>query len=367
MKKFIPLGLILSLTYTLKAQNNISEILAAGLAAAQEYADSYIVPAEESFATNLSTGWYDDAKSLKKWQFELSLRGQATFSPDDQRSFVLDPERYAQIIQDEYDNSGNPPARIEVSFADGTPNGSTNPRNIATALGVNSPSEFLIIRAVDGVFGTELDRTTIELGQGLENENVDFIPTVFLQAGLGLGGGLEIKARFVPKIQVNEAKTSLYGGAVQWEITKLFEDESGNSAFPLRLAALGGVTRVDADYDFQDGIVVDGVNQSIEVQSTSFTFAAITSTRWSVFNLFAGVNYVTGTTDSDLLGTYTIRNNSVIFPGSTTFNDPLSVSADVDMIMATVGAKLNLGPASLVTSYTFSEYSTTNAGLAFRF
>ncbi len=363
IKKIVTPLIVLLAVKSVSAQNNISEILAAGLVAAQEYSDSYIMPAGESFATNLSTGWYDDAKSLKKWQFELSVRGQATFSPDDQRSFVLDPERYAQIIQDEYDGSGNPPARIEVSFADG----STNPRNIATALGVNNPPEFLVIRALDGVFGTELDRTTIELGQGLENENVDFIPTVFLQAGLGLGGGLEIKARFVPKIQVDEAKTSLYGGAVQWEMTKLFEDESGNSAFPFRLAALAGVTRVDADYDFQDGVVVDGVNQSIEVQATSFTFAAIASTRWKVFNFFGGVNYATGTTESDLLGTYTIRNNSVIFPGSTTFNDPLSVNADIDMIMSTVGGKLNLGPFSVVGSYTFSDYSTANAAVAFRF
>ncbi|ARN79251.1 hypothetical protein BST97_15345 [Nonlabens spongiae] len=363
MKRFIPLYLVLTLSYALNAQNNISEILAAGLVAAQEYSDSYTTPAGESFVTNLSTGWYDDAKSLNKWQFELSLKGQATFSPDDQRNFVLDPQRYAQIIQDEYDSSGNPPARIEVSFADG----STNPRNIATALGVNNPSEFLIIRAVDQTTGLLIEDTPIELGQGLENENVDFIPTVFLQAGLGLGGGLEIKARFVPKIQVDEAKTSLYGGAVQWEITKLFEDESGNSAFPLRLAALGGLTKVDAEYDFRDGVMVDGVNQTIEVQSTSFTFAAITSTRWNVFNLFAGVNYVTGSTESDLLGTYTVSSESILFPGSATFEDPLSVRADVDMIMTTVGAKLNLGPASLVTSYTFSEYSTANAGLAFRF
>ena len=363
LKRIFPSLIIFFTAQSIVAQNNISEILAAGLVAAQDYSDSYIMPAGESFATNLSTGWYDDAKSLNKWQFELSVRGQATFSPDDQRSFVLDPREYEQLIQGEYDALGNQPARIEVSFNDG----SRTPRNIATALGVNNPPEFLVITAVDETTGFPIGETRIELGQGLESENVDFIPTAFLQAGLGLGAGLEIKARFVPKIQVNEAKTSLYGGALQWELTKLFEDESGNSAFPFRLAALAAFTRVDADYDFQDGIVVDGVNQTIEVQATSLTFAAIASTRWKVFNFFAGVNYATGTTESDLLGTYTIRNNSVIFPGSTTFNDPLSVESDIDLIMSTVGGKLNLGPFSVVGSYTFSDYSTANAAVAFRF
>ncbi|MGB5981376.1 MAG: DUF6588 family protein [Nonlabens sp.] len=363
MKRILSICTLICGVIVSKAQNNVSEIIGAGLIAAQDYADSYVQPAGESFAFNLSTGWYDDAKVLDKWKFEISLRGQATFTPDDKRSFTLDPSRYAELIQENYDSSGNPPARIEVTFADG----SSDPRQIATALGSNVPSEFLLIRAMDGTTGFEIDSSRIELGQGLESEGVNFIPTVFVQAGLGLGNGLELKARFMPRVQIYESEATLWGGALQWEFSKLFEDDQGVSAFPLRLAFLAGYTTVNAQYDFEDGIVVAGTNQTIEAQASTLTLAGIVSTRWKYFNFFGGVNYANGSTQSDLLGTYTIQSNSVIYPLSTTFNDPITVNTDASMLMGTLGAKLSLGFFSLHGSYTFSEFSTANAAVAFKF
>lgn len=345
-----------------RSQNNISEIIGAGLVAAQDYSESYLSPAGEAFAFNLSTGWYDGAQSLDQWEFSVSIKGQAAFAPDDKKTFLLDPAQYEQLIQESYDLTSNVPARIEVSFADG----SKVPRQIATALGANETTQFLAIRAVDPNTGLLIDSSRIELAQGLESEGVNLVPTFFVQAGLGLGAGLELKARFVPEIQIDNARTSLYGGAVQWELTRAFSSD-GDSSFPLRLAVLAGFTAVDASYDFDDAAVVNGNNQLAETRSNSLTFAAITSTKFKVLNFYAGVNYAQGTTESNLLGTYTIESNSVIYPISTTFEDPLSVSTDATSIMGTVGLKVKAGFFAFNGGYTMGEFDTINAAFTFSF
>lgn len=222
------------------------------------------------------------------------------------------------------------------------------------------------IRAIDGTTGAELDSSQIELAQGLESEGVDLVPTFFVQGGVGLGAGLELKARFVPTIQLNEAETSLWGAALQWEVTRVFE-MNGKSILPFRLAVLAGYTAVDASYDFKDGVVVEGTNQLIETNSRSLTLAAIASTRFKVLNFYAGVDYARGTTDSDLLGTYTIRSNSVIYPVSTNFEDPLSVSTDASAIMGTLGFKVRAGFFAINGSYTVGEFNTASTAISFRF
>jgi hypothetical protein len=290
MKSYVCLVVILLSCNLLRAQENISDIINAGLVAAQNYSESYLTPAGESFAYNLSTGWYDDAQTLEKWQFNVSIKGQATFSPSGKKSFLLDPMEYERMVQESYDATNNLPARIEVSFADG----SRAPREIATALGSNTPVQFLLIRALDGTTGAELDRSQIELAQGLESEGINLIPAFFVQAGVGLGNGLELKARFVPKIQIGDAETSLYGAGLQWEVTRLFEN-NGNAVLPVRLAVLVGYTGVNSVYDYEDGLVVDGTNQKVEATSGSLTVAAIASTRFKVLNFYGGVNYARGT------------------------------------------------------------------------
>ena len=84
----------------LTAQNGFSDILAAGVEAGERFSNSYMTPAAEAFNYNLSSGWYDDAKVLKPGKFKIQLKAQATFSPSERKSFILDPEdREVMIIQ----------------------------------------------------------------------------------------------------------------------------------------------------------------------------------------------------------------------------------------------------------------------------
>jgi hypothetical protein len=346
---------------TVKAQDGFSEILAAGLEVAQEYSNDYMSPAGEAYTLNLGSGWYNGAKVLRPGAFSITLKGQATFSPDDKKSFLLDPLAYEATVQRSYDNTNNPPGDISVTFGDG----GTTPRLIATALGENNPNQSLIITSRDRTTGILLDQSTIELAQGLASQGVDLVPSAFLQVGVGLGAGLELKGRIIPKSNIGEGEIALYGGAVQWELSRLFVDDAKDSNFPIAVSALVGYTFLDGSYDFEDGAVVDGTNQSLATNTTSLTIAGIASTTYKVFNIYGGVNYTTGKTQTDLLGTYTFRSDSVIFPLSTSFEDPISVESDVASLLGTLGASLKLGAFNLNADYTFGAFQTASVTLGF--
>ncbi|OUS14535.1 hypothetical protein A9Q93_07995 [Nonlabens dokdonensis] len=344
----------------LTAQNGFSDILAAGVEAGERFSNSYMTPAAEAFNYNLSSGWYDDAKVLKPGKFKIQLKAQATFSPSDRKSFILDPEEYEEIIQRSYDNTNNPPANIEVVFGDG----SSSPRSVATALGENVMNQQLIIRSREATTGFLLQEDVINLPNGIGNEGLDVIPTAFIQVGVGIGAGLELKGRIIPEVTIDEAKTDLYGVGLQWELSQLLS--SDQNGFPLNISVLGGLTRLNASYDFEDGAVVDGENQSIETKINSFNFSAIVGTNRKVLNFYGGLNYNLGNTQTDLLGTYSFNSNTVIFPVAATVEDPFSVDTNVSGFLGTVGAKLTLGAFNVSADYTFGEFSTASASLFFR-
>ncbi len=360
MKRALIVITALSFTTISNAQDGISDILAAGLDVATSYTNSYARPAAEAFSYNLSAGWYDDARILPKGKFNVILRAQATFSKDEEKSFILDPQEYQRLLQNSYNETNNPPAEISVTFGDG----SNVPRLIATSLGSNDPSQSLLIVSRDRTTGIETSRNEITLAQGLGNVGVDVVPSAFLQVGYGLGAGLELKARFVPKVQIDEAEIGLYGGALQWQLTDVFDKDN---LLPVDISVLAGYSRLDAAYDFEDGAVVEGVDQRLETTSGSLTLSLIAGTDFKVLNFYGGINYNVGSTESDLLGTYTVRSSSSVFPFAQTYEDPISIKNDVNSALGTIGTKLTLGFFQVNAGYTFGAYDTVNGALAFKF
>ncbi|BAO55532.1 DUF6588 family protein [Nonlabens marinus] len=360
MKKALIVITALSFTTISKAQDGLSDILAAGLDVATSYTNSYSKPAAEAFSYNLSAGWYDDARVLRQGKFNVILRAQATFAQEEEKSFVLDPQEYQRLLQNSYDQTNNPPADIRVTFGDGN----NSPRLVATALGSNDPSQSLLIVSRDRTTGIETSRNEITLAQGLGNAGVDFVPSAFLQVSYGLGAGLELKARFVPKVQIDEAEIGLYGGAIQWQLTDVFDK---NNVLPVDISLLAGYSQLDASYDFEDGAVVEGVDQRLETTSGSLTLSLIAGTDFKVLNFYGGINYNAGSTESDLLGTYTVRSSSSVFPFAQTYEDPISVKTDVSSALGTVGTKLTLGFFQVNAGYTFGAFDTVNGAIAFKF
>lgn len=93
MKKSILIPLLF-LGISLHAQNNINQLLAAGIEDAKQFSDHYISPASSGIIYNLSNGWYNTAKGKKLGQFEISLVGNASFVSNDSKSFRLHRDDY---------------------------------------------------------------------------------------------------------------------------------------------------------------------------------------------------------------------------------------------------------------------------------
>lgn len=332
MKKIVWLAVFCSVTLT-QAQD-LNDLFISGLNDAQRFADAYLAPIQESAIYSVSNGWYNTADAKPLGGFEISIVGNITGfkNKDDKKAFVLDPAEYENL--DFVDNPGQA----------GT---------VSTSLG--DIDGVLVFVEESGV------SATFELPSGLASEDFNFIPTGYIQGSFGLIKGLEVKARFLPKINIDEAEVGLFGAGIQYEFTKLLP---ADKLLPVAISAVIGYTNLNGEYDFTSSSGVQGENQRIDANFKTWNFSAVVSTRKiPVINFYGGIEYITGSSDIDLLGTYTVTTG----PFQTTYTDPIMVSENAGGISANIGTKIKLGFFRINAEYNISEFSTFTAGIHFGF
>ena len=318
---------------SVSAQDDIQNILRAGVEDATRFSESYIAPAAEASIYSLANGWYNSAEAKETLHFEVSVIANAALVGDDKQSFTLDVNDYNYI-----------------TFPDGS-----QQKEIATVFGENNPEQTVIVE-YETDNGTET--TQITLPQGLGGSNINFVPTAYLQGSLGLVKGFEVKARFLPEVDYDGAKTKFYGAALQHEFTSWI---TGEKLLPIAISGLVGYNRIEASYEL-DQTTVQGVNQTINSEMNSWMFTAIASTKLPVINFYAGLGYVSGDATTYLEGSYTIDEGPL--EGQTLVN-PYSVTTEVGGVNATLGFKLKLAFFRLNASYSFQEYQNFNLGINF--
>ncbi|MBQ0733330.1 DUF6588 family protein [Aquimarina celericrescens] len=330
--------LFLFISISSYAQQNIDDLLAAGINDAQRFASDYLRPASEGMMYSINQGWFNDAKAKKLFGFEISLVANASFVGDDNKSFILDTSQYENL-----------------QFRDGSIE-----KEVATAFGdidgimvvVEGESTVPIIPAQDAEF---------ELPTGLGGSNINFVPSAFLQASFGFLKGTEIKARFFPKVNTNDTEVGFYGLGLQHEFTSWLP---ADKVFPVAISGLIAYTHLDGSYDFTDTNIVDGENQRFENNTNTYLFQVIGSTKLPVFNVYGGIGYLTGTSTTDLLGTYRVRSGIV---SEEQITDPFSIESRVSGIRGTLGAKLTLAFFRMNLDYTLAEYGGLSFALNFGF
>ena len=335
MKRII-LGLCLLLSGMVKSQD-LNDIFVAGVADAERFSNAYFAPVAESAVYSISNGWYNSGKSKPLGGFEISIVGNITGfkNKDDKQSFILDPA--------DYDN---------VDFV-------VNPgqaRSVSTALG-DFEGVVIVVEDDDGLF-----REEIELLSGLASEDFNFIPSGYIQAAVGLVKGLEVKARFLPKIKFDDdAEIGLFGAGIQYEFTKLLP---ADKIWPVAISGVIGYTNLNGEYDFTDSNVIDGSNQRIDANMRSWNISAVISTtKIPVINFYGGLGYITGKSDIDVLGTYEANGPFL----SVDVTDPFTVATNVSGVNANLGAKIKLGFFRLNAEYNLGEFNTLTFGLNFGF
>ena len=165
--------MLVACSYQAMAQSNINDILAAGLNDAEKFTTDYLSPASEGIMYSISSGWYNTADAKPLAGFEISVIGNMSNFKNkaDKKSFVLDTSDYENL-----------------QLA-----GGGTIQTVSTALGdIEGVGVF-----IEGAGGAL--RTDFELPSGLASEDINFVPSGFIQASVGIIKGTELKARFLPK------------------------------------------------------------------------------------------------------------------------------------------------------------------------
>lgn len=320
------------------SQVNFNNVLAAGLEDAEKFTTDYLSPLSESVVYNMGTGWYNTADAKPLGGFEISIVGNISGfkNKQDKKVFILDPNDYQNI-----DFVENPGVAREVS----------------TALGDIKGVEVFVESQVAGV----TVRETFELPSGLSGEGVDFVPSGYVQASVGLIKGTEIKARFLPKMNFKDASVGLIGFGIQHDFTQLLP---ADKVLPVAISAVIGYTNVSGDYDLTNAKLIEGENQRIDASINTWVFSGVVSTKLPIINFYGGLGYVTGKSVTDILGTYRVTRGPFT---SETYEDPFSITKKVSGVTGTLGTKLKLGFFRLNAEYNLGEFNTATVGINFGF
>lgn len=319
------------------AQANFNEVLAAGLADTERFTDSYMAPASEAALNSIANGWYNSADVKPLGGFEISIIGNMTSfkNKTEKKQFLLNTADYENLQFD--DGSGS--------------------KLVATSLG---DLKGIIVYVEGEIAPGVTSRQDFELPSGLASENMNFIPTAYLQASVGLIKGTEIKARFLPKIKMTDGSLGMYGLGIQHEFTQHLP---ANKILPVAISGIIGYTHLDATYNFTNTNLVAGENQHIDVAMNNWLFQAVVSTKLPIINFYGGLGYMTGTSNTDFLGTYVVQSG----PFQQTYVDPFSLSHKASGVRANIGAKLKLGFFRLHADYTLAAFNNLSVGINFGF
>ncbi|WP_350293509.1 DUF6588 family protein [uncultured Croceitalea sp.] len=343
MKRIVLFSMMCSFSLGLMAQSDFSDVFAAGVEDTERFANDYFGPLSEAAIFSMGNGWYNSADAKPLGGFEISLIGNITGfkNKGDKKAFFFDEANYTnlQLV-------GGSDARTDTQL-------------VSSALG-DIEGVRVFVEAEVGP-GLPAQRQEFELPSGLASEGLNFVPTAYLQASLGLIKGLEVKARFLPNINFDDdVEFGLFGAGLQYDFTKILP---GDKILPVAISAVIGYTNLNASYDFTDQGILAGEDQRIETTFNTWTFAAVASTRLPIINFYGGFGYITGNSTTDVLGNYTAG----IGPLSETVTDPFSIEREASGVTANVGTKLKLGFFRLNVDYTIAEFSTLTAGINFGF
>jgi hypothetical protein len=337
MKKVFLLIVLCICASNSKAQNDIDVLLAAGVDDAERFANDYLAPGTNGLMHSMNANWFNSAKVKPLLGFEISVIANASLVNDDNKTFNLNTA--------DYNN---------VSFVQGP-----STQMVASVLGENDPAVFVEVEYDDPIFGSQTAQ--FELPQGIGDQSANLLPTAFIQGAIGLGSGIEVKARFVPEIETDDVSLCMYGAGLQLEFTEWLP---ADKLWPVALSALVAYNHLDGSYDLTDSSGIDGENQRLENTTNTWLFQLVASTKLPVINLYGGVGYIQGTSESDLLGNYRVTNGILT---SQTITDPFSVSSEVSALRGTIGAKLKLGFFRLNAEYHISEFDALSVGVNFGF
>lgn len=317
---------------------DFSSIFTLGLEESNRFAKGYLQAGSESMVYSMHNGWFNSAEAKPLLGFEISFIGNIAMVDDDKHTFSYTP-----------DPAGN------LHFSDGSLT-----KDVATILGEVNPDVEMTLTVTNQTTGLS-ENIEVVLPESVTGSDVMNVPSGYIQASMGILKGTEVKLRILPGIDINGRRIGLLGGAIQHEFTKWLP---ADKLWPVAISGMVAYARLDANYDMQDVVDVDGVNQRFVNKTDSWLFQAIVSTKLPVINFYGGIGYITGVSDSYLRGTYEAYQG---FGVHVTVKDPIAVTNKISGIRGTIGTRLKLGFFRLNAEYSVADFNTVSAGVSFGF
>ncbi|MBT8283128.1 MAG: hypothetical protein KJO86_05260, partial [Muriicola sp.] len=296
-----------------QAQSDANDLFAAGVEDAETFMNDYLAPVSEGAIYSIAGSWFNTGDAKPLGGFEVSIIGNITGfkNKEDKKTFILNTADYQNL-----------------QFVDGS-----TTKTVSSALGdIEGVRVFVEAEVAPGV----TSREEFDLPSGLAAEDINFIPSGFIQGSVGLIKGTEIKARFLPKIDTDDVAISLIGVGIQHEFTKHLP---ADKILPVAISGVIGYTNIKGTYDFTDTSIIAGSDQRIDAKINTWVFQAVVSTKLPVINFYGSLGYLSGKSETAILGTYDVQSG----PFQESYTDPFTLNKDASGVTANVGTKIKLG------------------------
>lgn len=315
---------------------------------ASKLAKSYVNPFVKGYMYDLNSGWYTTAKTHNKFGFDFTINPSVAFVPAADEFFDFRQSDYQYLS---------------------LPNGETSLPTLMssseqeTTVRVSIPYENQLYKVAD-----------FQMPKGIAGDlPFNAVPLPMAQIGLGLPTRTDIKLRLIPNISItDDVKANLFGLGLQHDIGQYLK----LSYTPLNISVLAAYTslkishQLDTDQNTQNLFVENG---EAVFETSAWTLQALGSLDFKFVSLYGGIGYNNGKTNAKLNGDYTIvyeledDNGNIMGTTSEQIKDPINLDFKTSGINGTLGARLNLSIFKIFASYTFQEYNTLTAGIAFSF
>ncbi|MGJ8745946.1 DUF6588 family protein [Polaribacter sp.] len=334
MKKIILIFIsAFSFTLTTNSQSGIEAMLLANDSDRNKLLEAYFDPGMKSLMYGLNSGWFHTAEVHKTLGFDITIGLNASIVPEKDEIF-----KFADLNLTSISSTSSTAATLAGSEE-------------------QKPLALVSYQENGNIYTTQFTMP----GGVKEDLPISAVPTPAIQVSVGLPANFEASLRLVPSVESEDVTANLIGLGIKKEITNLF---GPMDKLPLHVAVLAAYTSMNIDYALQNNSSIPGTNQAAEFKLNSFTFQALGSLNFPIINIYGGLGYSTGSSKLNMLGTYDLQYNGGF---NKSITDPINTKFKVNNVTTTIGARLSLGFFKIFGSYTFQEYNTLNAGIAFSF
>ncbi|MBK5193543.1 MAG: hypothetical protein JJE07_10090 [Flavobacteriaceae bacterium] len=301
-------------------------------------ADNFAAPGAEGAAVQSSAGWFSSARSLDKWQVEVSVYGNALFVPNSKQNKLI----------------------TNASL------GNQHPRE-SNILNIQGSSNALLPTVFGGdtdvVFEGEINDSNFPFAfkfDAIDGLNKKIIIHPFPQVTVGLPYGTEVALRYVPRVVIDNVGVSTSGIGFKHNFAQYFKYSRPDD---FQVAAVVTYSNINIDYAYAPiEISASGVNvlklNRIDVKADLWLLQALASKLYGDFEVFGAMGVTSSNFDYSMGG-----GGSLLLPLN---NELVALGGNDVKFKADLGFNYYVGNFKISSAFTAGSFFNANLGLHYK-